>query len=63
MPYNKIKISQQYNYEAGLLTETVELLKEKNGVDKPFMKNEEKAFIYTKSKLIAAPTTFQTVTR
>jgi hypothetical protein len=59
MPYNKIRITQHYNYEEGLLTETVELLKEKNGKETAFMKNEEQAFIYTKNKLNTAPTTFK----
>lgn len=57
-PYNKIKITQHYKYEEGLLTETVELIKEKDGRDIPFMKNEETAMIYIKSKLKSAPTTF-----
>lgn len=55
-PYNKIKITQQYKYEEGLLIETVELLKEKDGKDMQFMKNEEQAFIYIKGKLNNAPT-------
>lgn len=58
MPYNKVRITQHYNYEEGLLTETVELLKEDKGHDTPFMKNEERAYIYTKSKLTGAPTTY-----
>jgi hypothetical protein len=58
MPFNKFRISQKYNYEEGILTETVELLKEKNGKDIPFMKNEEKAYFYTKGKLKEAPTSF-----
>jgi len=58
-PYNKIRITQHYQYEAGLLTETVELLKEKKGQDSPFMKMEEKAFFYLRGKLEQAPTVFQ----
>jgi hypothetical protein len=58
MPYNKIRISQHYNYEEGLLTETVQLLKEKDGKEVPFMKNEEKAYFYLKGKLDKAPTLF-----
>jgi hypothetical protein len=58
-PYNRIKINQLYNYEEGILTETVELVKVKNGTEKAFMKNEEKAFIYIKGKLNTAPTTFK----
>lgn len=44
MPYNKIRITQKYDYENGKLTETVLLLKVKNGKESPFMKNEEEAF-------------------
>lgn len=59
MPYNKFRITQYYNYEAGTLTETVELIKEKDGKKTPFMKNEETALIFVKSKLEKAPTTFK----
>jgi hypothetical protein len=59
MPYNKYRITQKYDYEAGLLTETVELLKEKDGKEIPFMKNEEKAYFYLKGKLNQAPTSFK----
>lgn len=59
MPYNKFRITQHYNYEEGVLTETVELLKEKDGKEIPFMKNEETALIFVKSKLERAPTSFK----
>lgn len=59
MPYNKFKITQNYDYEEGVLTETVELIKEKDGKETPFMKNEETALIFVKSKLDKAPTTFK----
>jgi hypothetical protein len=59
LPYNKYRITQKYNYEEGILTETVEILKEKDGKETPFMKNEEKAYIYTKTKLASAPTLFK----
>jgi len=58
MPYNKFRITQNYNYEEGILTETVELIKEKDGKETPFMKNEETALIFLKSKLDKAPTSF-----
>lgn len=58
MPYNKFRITQNYNYEEGVLTETVELINEKEGKEMPFMKNEETALIYIKGKLDNAPTTF-----
>lgn len=58
-PYNKIRIKQKYDYEQGLLIETVELVKEKNGKETPFMKNEEKAYFYLKGKLSQAPTVFR----
>ncbi|MGF1636834.1 MAG: hypothetical protein ACFCUU_07150, partial [Cyclobacteriaceae bacterium] len=59
MPYNKFRITQNYNYEQGILTETVELIKEKDGKEIPFMKNEETAFIYIRGKLDKAPTNFK----
>ena len=59
MPYNKFRITQNYDYEKGVLTETVELIKEKDGKETPFMKNEETALIFIKSKLDKAPTTFK----
>jgi hypothetical protein len=59
MPYNKFRITQKYDYESGILTETVELLKEKDGKETPFMKNEEKAYFYLKGKLNQAPTVFK----
>ncbi|MFN8355640.1 MAG: hypothetical protein U0Y10_14380 [Spirosomataceae bacterium] len=59
MPYNKFNITQHYDYEKGVLTETVELIKEKDGKETPFMKNEETALIFIKSKLDKAPTTFK----
>jgi hypothetical protein len=59
MPYNKIRISQKYDYENGKLTETVLLLKVRGGKETPFMKNEEEAFFYIKGKLNKAPTKFE----
>ena len=59
MPYNKIKITQFYDYEKGKLTETVLLLKVKDGKETPFMKNEEEAYFYLKGKLDKAPTKFE----
>ncbi|CCH01858.1 hypothetical protein FAES_3852 [Fibrella aestuarina BUZ 2] len=57
-PYNKIRITQKYDYEHGKLTETVLLVKAKGSEETPFMKNEEEAYFYTKGKLDKAPTTF-----
>jgi hypothetical protein len=59
MPYNKIRITQLYDYEKGKLTETVILLKLKNGKETLFMKNEEEAYFYIKGKLEKAPTKFE----
>ncbi len=59
MPYNKFRITQNYDYEQGILTETVELIKEKDGTETPFMKNEETANIYLKGKLDKAPTSYK----
>lgn len=59
MPYNKIRITQQYNYEKGKLTETVLLFKLVKGREQPFMKNEEEAYFYVKGSLTTAPTRFE----
>lgn len=58
-PFNKMKITQHYKYEEGLLTETVELYKEKNGKITPFSKMEETAVFYIREKINKAPTTFK----
>lgn len=55
-PYSHMTIVQHYDYEAGILTENVELFKLENGKKIPFMKNEEKAYFYIKGKLDDAPT-------
>lgn len=55
-PYSHMRIRQNYDYEGGILTETVELFKVKDGQEIPFMKNEEKAYFYLKGQLNAAPT-------
>ncbi len=55
-PFNKMKITQHYNYEAGILLETVELYKEEKGVITPFAKMEETAMFYVQDKLEKAPT-------
>jgi hypothetical protein len=59
IPYNKIRITQKYDYENGKLTETVLLYKEKDGKEIYFMKNEEEAYFYIKGKLDKAPNRFQ----
>jgi hypothetical protein len=56
-PYDHIRITQTYKYEEGLLEETVLLFQKKGSVEIPFMKNEEKAFVYTKGTLTSAPST------
>lgn len=58
-PYDHIRITQNYDYEAGVLEETVLLFKKKNSEEIPFMKNEETAYFYMKGKLDKAPTTFK----
>ncbi|WP_367916254.1 hypothetical protein [Leadbetterella sp. DM7] len=61
-PFNRMKITQQYKYEEGLLLEIVELYKEdKNGKVTPFSKMEETAVFYIKGKLDKAPTIFNYV--
>jgi hypothetical protein len=55
-PYNAYRITQHYKYEDGELLETVELYKLENGVETPFAKIEEKAFIFRPTKLKSSPT-------
>lgn len=55
-PYTHMRIHQSYRYEAGLLEELVELYRIEDGQEVPFMKNHERAWIYTKSQLEGAPT-------
>jgi hypothetical protein len=57
-PYNQYRITQHYQYEEGLLVETVELFKLKEGAEKPFAKIEERATIFRPTKLEGAPTRF-----
>ncbi|GAB4409478.1 MAG: hypothetical protein OHK0039_13190 [Bacteroidia bacterium] len=58
-PYNRLRITQQYRYEAGLLTETVELFKRRDGVNTPFMKNEERAWFFLRDSLDSPPTVWR----
>ncbi|WP_235958290.1 hypothetical protein [Flammeovirga agarivorans] len=58
-PYNTYRITQHYNYEEGVLTETVELFKLENDIEIPFAKIEEKALIFIPTQLAKAPTLFE----
>ena len=58
-PYNTYRITQHYKYEEGLLLETVELFKIKDGKEIPFAKIEEKAYIFRPTNLENAPTKFE----
>lgn len=58
-PYNMMRITQDYQYENGILLETVELYKLKEGVETPFAKIEERAEIFRPQKLDKAPTLFE----
>lgn len=58
-PYNTMRITQHYKYEEGILLETVELFKFKDGSEIPFAKIEEKATIFRPTKLAGAPTKFE----
>jgi hypothetical protein len=58
-PYDHIRITQHYGYEEGVLRETVELYKLRDGREEPFMKNEETARFFMPVKLDAAPTRFE----
>lgn len=55
-PYNRIRITQRYEYESGLLHEMVYLYDLKDGREVPFFRVEEQARIYTFAPLSAAPT-------
>lgn len=57
-PYNTIRISQHYQYEKGILLETVELFKLKGEEEIPFVRIEEKAIIFRPTTLEKAPTEF-----
>lgn len=58
-PYNTMRITQHYKYEEGLLLETVELFKLKDGVETPFAKIEERAHIFGAKTIDGAPTKFK----
>jgi len=58
-PYNTMRITQHYKYEEGLLLETGELFKLKDGKETPFAKIEERAVIFRPAKLNNAPTKFE----
>lgn len=46
-PYNTFRITQNYDYTKGKLTETVELFKKNsNGIEDPYAKIEERARIF-----------------
>jgi hypothetical protein len=58
-PFNHYRISQQYRYEDGTLTEQVELFKRGNSsggaADAPFMKFEERATLMAPQRMNGAP--------
>lgn len=58
-PYNTMRITQHYKYEEGLLMETVELFKLKDGIETPFAKIEERAHIFGAKSIDGAPTKFK----
>jgi hypothetical protein len=58
-PYNTIRIHQHYKYEEGILLETVELFKLKDGIETPFVKIEERAEIFRPAHLENTPTKFE----
>lgn len=58
-PYNTMRITQDYDYENGVLNETVELFKLKNQQETPFIKIEETAYMFRPTQFKQAPTTFQ----
>lgn len=58
-PYNKYRISQSYNYEEGQLIETVELFKQTENGEVPFVKINEKAKLFSPTLFQHAPTRFE----
>ena len=54
-PFDRYRITQSYNYEAGQLVEDVEL----NDGDKPWVRNHEVATLFAANKFDQAPTTLQ----
>ncbi len=52
-PFDRYRITQTYDYEAGTLTELVELGKP----DAPWVRNHEKATLFSASRFDRAPTT------
>jgi hypothetical protein len=45
-PFNTYRLTQVYDYEEGIMRETVELLEIKDGRETPFMKMEEQSEMY-----------------
>lgn len=58
-PFNTMRITQHYQYEEGLLVETVDLFKAENGKEIPFVRIEEEAVIFRPTRLAKAPTFFK----
>jgi hypothetical protein len=52
-PFDRYRITQQYDYEAGQLTELVEL----NKGDQPWVRNREVATLFAAQKFAGPPTT------
>jgi hypothetical protein len=57
-PYNRYRITQNYAYEQGRLTETVELFKQLDSGNQPFAQIKEEAQIFRPTELQEAPTRF-----
>lgn len=54
VPYDRLRLTQHYGYQAGKLDETVELTDE----GAPFMKNEEHAVLFGTQQFEGAPTQY-----
>jgi hypothetical protein len=55
-PFDTYRIEQNYRYEDGLIEETVELVKLGDGPEKPWVRNTERATLYTPGRFDTAPT-------
>ncbi len=55
-PFNAYRITQHYRYDAGSLTETVELNKKHDGTETPWVRSQEQATLFAPHRFEAPPT-------
>jgi hypothetical protein len=59
-PFDTYRITQQYGYEAGTLTEVVELFDHDGGREVPWVRNRETATLFAERRFDAPPTSLAT---